>query len=131
MILDTQRRKQETLVDPINNRALYLKPLVMIARNGENYNTLENEFCYLIKQKIRNNLGELDNLKGKCDQDEKKCNKQYLMPMAQSQFKLTNSQSFCLGIASLFIIFTSCNVQIRANSFQVVVNFLETSLVNF
>ena len=53
------------------------------------------------------------------------------MPMAQSQFKLSNSQSFCLGIASLFIIFTSCNVQIRTNSFQVVMNFLETLPVNF
>ena len=61
----------------------------------------------------------------------KKCNKPYLMPMAQTQLKLSNSQSFCLGIASLLIIFTPCNVQIRANSFQVVVNFLETSLENF
>lgn len=61
----------------------------------------------------------------------KNMQKQYLMPMAQSQFKLSNSQSFCLGIASLFIIFTSCNVQIRTNSFQVVMNFLETLPVNF
>lgn len=47
-----------------------------------------------------------------------------LMTMAQPKLKLTNCKCLSLWVSSIFIIFTSGNVEIRAKAFQVIMDFL-------
>ena len=52
-------------------------------------------------------------------------NKENLVAVAQSQLELANSQSFSLRVSCIFVKLTSNYMQIRADSLQVVMDFLK------
>lgn len=44
--------------------------------------------------------------------------------MADSKLKLTNGEGFTFRVPSILVIFPSTHMQVRAKTFQVIMNFL-------